>query len=232
MLEQNPSEAVQNNIVGTVILAELAIKYNVEKFIFTSSDKAVNPSSVMGCSKRICEIYLQNLQSNTKFIITRFGNVLGSVGSVIPLFEKQISEGGPVTVTHPEMTRYFMSITEAALLTIEACKLGIGNEIFIFKMDEPIKIVDLAKQMIGNRDINITFTGLRPGEKLHEELFIETEITSHDKLLIVKNKTYDINIQELIDISYTFDSLTIIKKMQEFVPEFVSNNPEFYSICK
>lgn len=234
MLELNPSEAVQNNILGTTILAKAAIKYNVKKFIFTSTDKAVDPTNVYGCSKRICELYLLGLKDN-RFRITRFGNVVGSIGSVIPLFQKQINSGGPVTITHPEMSRYFMNIPEAALLTLEACIYEGDANLFVFNMGEPIKIVDIAKKLIGNQNIKIVYTGLRSGEKLEEKLFNDYEdYIPYNNLLTVNTNYKDItnDILDLINISHTYNSLAIVQKMMNIVPNFIPNNPEFYLICK
>ena len=245
MMEDNVSEAVQNNILGTRILADLSVKYKVEKFVMISTDKAVNPSNVMGCSKRICEIYVQSLArkiaaegGGTHFITTRFGNVLGSNGSVIPLFRRQIENGGPVTVTHPDIIRYFMTIPEACRLVLEAGCMGSGGEIYIFDMGKPVKIVDLANKMIllsGRNDIKIEFTGLRHGEKLYEELLASKENvdpTSHDKIMIAKVREVDYaeasaSIDDLIKSSYSFDPRTIVSKMKEIVPEFRSLNSEF-----
>ena len=197
MMEANPAEAIQNNVIGTKILADLAVKYNVGKFIMISTDKAVNPTNIMGTSKRIAEIYTQSLNniSSTSFITTRFGNVLGSNGSAIPLFKKQIEQGGPVTVTHPDITRYFMTIPEACQLVLEASNMGKGGEIFIFDMGKSVKVADLAKNMIRlsgldvDKDIQIKYIGLRPGEKLFEELLCKKENnlpTYHSKIMIAK----------------------------------------------
>ena len=250
MMEDNVSEAIQNNVLGTKILADLSLKYGVEKFVMISTDKAVNPSNVMGCSKRICEIYVQSLAKKlqkegrtnaTQFITTRFGNVLGSNGSVIPLFRKQIEEGGPVTVTHPDIIRYFMTIPEACRLVLEAGSMGQGGEIYIFDMGQPVKIVDLAKKMItlsGNPDIKIEFTGLRHGEKLYEELLNtkeNTTATSHDKIMIAKVREYDFDeinrqITDIIEASYGFDAMKIVAGMKALVPEFKSLNSAFSSL--
>ena len=246
MMEDNVSEAIQNNVVGTKVLADLAVKYNVERFVMISTDKAVNPSNVMGCSKRICEIYVQALARKvqkeglapTQFITTRFGNVLGSNGSVIPLFRKQIAAGGPVTVTHPEIIRYFMTIPEACQLVLEAGSMGKSGEIFIFDMGEPVKIVDLAKRMIrlsGRTDVKIEFTGLRHGEKLYEELLAtkeNTKPTSHDKIMIAEVPEYDYEdicseINSLIQCSYEFDSMKTVAQMKDLVPEFKSLNSRY-----
>ena len=246
MMEDNVSEAIQNNVKGTKILADLAVKYGVERFVMSSTDKAVNPSNVMGCSKRICEIYVQALakkiqkdgSSPTQFITTRFGNVLGSNGSVIPLFRQQIERGGPITVTHPDIIRYFMTIPEACQLVLEAGSMGKGGEIFIFDMGQPVKILDLAKKMIrlsGRPDIKVEFTGLRHGEKLYEELLAtkeNTKPTSHDKIMIANVREYDFDdisedINGLINASYTFDSMRIVGRMKDLVPEFKSLNSPY-----
>ena len=246
MMEDNVSEAIQNNVAGTKVLADLAVKYQVERFVMISTDKAVNPSNVMGCSKRICEIYVQALARKvekeglapTQFITTRFGNVLGSNGSVIPLFRKQIAEGGPVTVTHPEIIRYFMTIPEACQLVLEAGSMGKSGEIYIFDMGEPVKIVDLAKRMIrlsGRTDVKIEFTGLRHGEKLYEELLASkenTKPTSHDKIMIAEVREYDYedisdDIDALIRSSYEFDSMKTVAYMKDLVPEFKSLNSRY-----
>lgn len=250
MMEDNPSESLLTNVQGTMVCADLAVKYEVENFVFVSTDKAVNPTNVMGASKRIAEIYVQslnqfltekNIEPNTHFITTRFGNVLGSSGSVIPQFRKQIAEGGPVAVTDPEITRFFMTIPEACQLVLEAGAMGKGGEIFIFDMGEPVRIVDLAKKMIQlsglelGKDIQITFTGLRPGEKLVEELLNTAENTiptHHPKIMIAKVREYDFasvrkEIIELIDLFNSQDNLEIVTKMKELVPEFISNNSVF-----
>ena len=246
MMEDNVSESIQVNVYGTRTLADLAVKYGVEKFVMISTDKAVNPTNVMGCSKRICEIYVQSLTKKlqkegiraTQFITTRFGNVLGSNGSVIPRFRTQIQKGGPVTVTHPEIIRYFMTIPEACRLVLEAGSMGNGGEIYIFDMGKPVKIVDLARRMInlsGRTDVKIEFTGLRHGEKLYEELLNVKELTKptyHEKIMIATVREYDYDevkqcIQHLIDISYTYDQMRIVSAMKELVPEFVSKNSCF-----
>lgn len=251
MMEDDVSESVQTNIVGTSILADLAVKYSVEKFVMVSTDKAVNPTNVMGCSKRICEIYVQSLAKKiaregnhrTQFITTRFGNVLGSNGSVIPRFKAQIEKGGPVTVTHPEIIRYFMTIPEACRLVLEAGSMGNGGEIYIFDMGKPVKIADLAKKMIrlsGKPGIEIEYTGLRQGEKLYEELLNVKELTkptSHEKVMIATVREYDYDtvkseIDELIQISYTYDNMQIVAKMKQIVPEFVSQNSSFEILDK
>ena len=237
MMENNPTEAVQNNIQGTKIIADLAVKYNAKKFVMVSTDKAVNPTNVMGCSKRICEIYVQALNkvSKTQFVTTRFGNVLGSNGSVIPLFQEQIKNGGPVTVTHPNIIRYFMLIPEACKLVLEAGTKGHGGEIFVFDMGKPVKIADLAQRMIklsGARNIKILYTGLRAGEKLYEEVLNEKENTKpsfHEKIRIAQVREYDYehvskDIDELIALSGQFDDLATVKKMKQIVPEYRSNN--------
>lgn len=237
MMENNPTEAVQNNIMGTKIVADLAVKYKSKKFVMVSTDKAVNPTNVMGCSKRICEIYVQALNkvSNTQFVTTRFGNVLGSNGSVIPLFQEQIKHGGPVTVTHPNIIRYFMLIPEACKLVLEAGTKGKGGEIFVFDMGKPVKIADLAQRMIklsGAKNIRIQYTGLRAGEKLYEEMLNEKENTKpsfHEKIRIAQVREYDYkqvskDIDELIRLSGQFDDLATVKKMKEIVPEYRSNN--------
>ena len=237
MMENNPTEAVQNNIEGTKTVADLAVKYGVKKFVMVSTDKAVNPTNVMGCSKRICEIYVQALNkvSKTQFVTTRFGNVLGSNGSVIPLFKEQIKSGGPVTVTHPNIIRYFMLIPEACKLVLEAGTKGKGGEIFVFDMGKPVKIADLAKRMIklsGAKNIRIQYTGLRAGEKLYEEMLNEQENTKpsfHEKIRIAQVREYDYkqvsrDIDDLIALSSQFDDLATVKKMKEIVPEYKSNN--------
>ena len=251
MMEDNVSEAVQNNVLGTKVIADLSVKYGVAKFVMVSTDKAVNPSNVMGCSKRICEIYVQSLArkiqkdggARTQFITTRFGNVLGSNGSVIPLFRRQIEEGGPVTVTHPDIIRYFMTIPEACKLVLEAGSMGNGGEIYIFDMGEPVKIVDLARRMIalsGRKDVKIEFTGLRHGEKLYEELLNtkeNTQATKHDKIMIAKVREYDFAevsaaVDRLIKTSYDFDAMETVAIMKELVPEFVSLNSAYSELDK
>ena len=247
MMENNPSESIQNNIWGTKVIADLSVKYGVRKFVMISTDKAVNPTNVMGCSKRICEIYCQSLNDKlisdgnfkgTQFVTTRFGNVLGSNGSVIPLFEKQIKNGGPVTVTDPNIIRFFMLIPEACKLVLEAGTHGKGGEIFVFDMGKPVKIADLAKRMIklsGATGIEIKYTGLRAGEKLYEEVLSTSENTLpsfHDKIRIAKVSKYnyeDINqqIEELVKISHDYKSMDIVRKMKEIVPEYVSKNSEY-----
>ena len=250
MMENNPSESIQNNVWGTKVIADLSVKYGVRKFVMVSTDKAVNPTNVMGCSKRICEIYCQSLnkkidkESNkevsTQFVTTRFGNVLGSNGSVIPLFEKQIKNGGPVTVTDPNIIRFFMLIPEACKLVLEAGTHGKGGEIFVFDMGKPVRIADLAKRMIklsGAENIEIEYTGLRAGEKLYEEVLSTTENTLpsfHEKVRIAKVQEYDYDvvnqqIEQLLQISRTYDSMQIVKMMKSIVPEYVSNN-NVYSV--
>lgn len=251
MMEDNVSEAIQTNVYGTRTVADLAVKYGAEKFVMISTDKAVNPTNVMGCSKRICEIYVQSLAKKlqkqgghvTQFITTRFGNVLGSNGSVIPRFRDQIQRGGPVTVTHPEIIRYFMTIPEACRLVLEAGSMGNGGEIYIFDMGRPVKIVDLAKRMIslsGRTDVKIEFTGLRHGEKLYEELLNVKELTKptyHEKIMIATVREYDYDevkdrIQHLIDVSYTYDQMKIVAAMKDLVPEFISKNSCFEVLDK
>lgn len=253
MMENNPSESIQNNILGTKVIADLSVKYGVKKFVMISTDKAVNPTNVMGCSKRICEIYCQSLNKMinehagdkpvTQFVTTRFGNVLGSNGSVIPLFEKQIKNGGPVTVTDPNIIRFFMLIPEACKLVLEAGTHGSGGEIFVFDMGKPVKIADLAKRMIklsGAKDIEIKYTGLRAGEKLYEEVLSTTENTLpsfHEKIRIAKVREYDYSevskqIDSLIALSHTYDDMAIVEKMKEIVPEYVSNNSKYSVLDK
>lgn len=252
MMEDNVSESIQVNVMGTRNIADLAVKYGAQKFVMISTDKAVNPSNVMGCSKRLAEIYVQSLakklkaegkEHTTQFITTRFGNVLGSNGSVIPRFKEQIQKGGPVTVTHPEIIRYFMTIPEACRLVLEAGSMGNGGEIYIFDMGRPVKIVDLAKKMIslsGRNDVRIEFTGLRHGEKLYEELLNVKEFTKptyHEKIMIATVREYDydevkVRIQNMIDESYSYDQMRIVKAMKEIVPEFVSKNSCFEALDK
>lgn len=251
MMEDNVSESIQVNVAGTRILADLAVKYNAEKFVMISTDKAVNPTNVMGCSKRICEIYVQALakkiqkdkSSTVQFITTRFGNVLGSNGSVIPRFREQIQRGGPVTVTHPEIIRYFMTIPEACRLVLEAGSMGNGGEIYIFDMGKPVKIVDLAKRMIslsGRSEVKIEFTGLRHGEKLYEELLNVKELTKpthHEKIMIATVREYDYDevkerIQNLIKESFNYEAMNTVAAMKDLVPEFVSKNSCFESLDK
>ena len=242
MMEDNPAIAVQNNIYGTRVMADLAVKYGTKKFVMISTDKAVNPTNVMGCSKRICEIYCQSLNKAiqegkikgiTQFVTTRFGNVLGSNGSVIPIFKDQIKKGGPITVTHPEIIRFFMLIPEACKLVLEAGTMGRGGEIFVFDMGAPVKIVDLAKRMIklsGAQGIEIKFTGLREGEKLYEEVLNDeeqTKPTHHPKIMIASVREYDYdevlaNELRLHELSTSFDDMAIVKLMKEIVPEYKS----------
>jgi FlaA1/EpsC-like NDP-sugar epimerase len=265
MMENNPCEAINTNVLGTKIVADLSMKYGVDKFVMISTDKAVNPTNVMGASKRIAEMYVQSLidfhnddniiindgmsiitdkakgKSRTKYITTRFGNVLGSNGSVIPRFKAQIQKGGPITVTHPEITRYFMTIPEACRLVLEAGSMGSGGEIYLFDMGKSVKIVDLAKKMIKlsgfvvNQDIKITFTGLRPGEKLYEELLNDSEntiSTHHEKIMIarVRKQSYmkiNKHVQELVSLSASYNDSLVVRKMKEIVPEYKSNNSIF-----
>ena len=244
MMEDNPAMAVQNNIYGTRVIADLAVKYGTKKFVMISTDKAVNPTNVMGCSKRICEIYCQSLdahQDTTQFITTRFGNVLGSNGSVIPIFKEQIRKGGPVTVTHPDIIRFFMLIPEACRLVLEAGTMGRGGEIFVFDMGEPVKIVDLAKRMIklsGAKNIEIKFSGLREGEKLYEEVLNDAEHTKptiHPKIKVaaVRKYPYELALQneiELYNLSTSFDDILIVKKMKEIVPEYKSKHSKYQAL--
>ncbi|MCQ2068806.1 MAG: polysaccharide biosynthesis protein [Bacteroidaceae bacterium] len=252
MMEDNPAMAVQNNIVGTRIVADLAVKYRTSKFVMISTDKAVNPTNVMGCSKRICEIYCQSLNQAiidgkvdgvTQFVTTRFGNVLGSNGSVIPLFREQIKNGGPVTVTNPEVVRYFMLIPEACKLVLEAGTMGHGGEIFVFDMGKPVKILNLAKRMIklsGVKNVDIKFTGLREGEKLYEEVLNDAETTNptvNPKIMIAQVREYDYetaleNEERLLRASYTFGDMEIVRIMKEIVPEFRSNNSKYEVLDK
>jgi len=246
MMEDNPSEAVLNNIYGTKVIADLSVKYGVKKFVMISTDKAVNPTNVMGCSKRICEIYVQSLnnaQTGTQFITTRFGNVLGSNGSVIPLFKEQIKRGGPVTVTDENIVRYFMLIPEACKLVLEAGTKGNGGEIFVFDMGRPVKIVDLAQRMIrlsGAKNVEIKFTGLRPGEKLYEEVLYDlegTKPTFHEKIRVAEVRAADFekvskDIDELVQISKQYDNMATVKKMKEIVPEYKSKNSEYEVLDK
>lgn len=244
MMEISPANAVQNNCIGTRVIADLAVKYGVKKFVMISTDKAVNPTNVMGCSKRICEIYCQALnkeQTATEFITTRFGNVLGSNGSVIPIFREQIQNGGPVTVTHPEIVRYFMLISEACKLVLQAGTMGHGGEIYAFDMGEAVRIADLAQRMIdlsGARDVKIEYTGLRDGEKLYEEVINEEENTlptSHPKNRVAKVREYAYeevlrNEQDLEALSYTYDEMAIVRKMKEIVPEYKSQHSRFEAL--
>ena len=252
MMEDNPCESIQNNVEGTKIMADLAVKYDVKKFVMISTDKAVNPTNVMGCSKRICEIYVQSLdkaikegrhEGQTQFVTTRFGNVLGSSGSVIPLFREQIKNGGPVTVTHPDIIRYFMLIPEACKLVLEAGTMGQGGEIFVFDMGAPVKIADLAKRMIklsGAKNIEIKYTGLRDGEKLYEEVLNDEEITvptGHEKIKVAKVREYDFEevkqqIDQLISDSYLYDDMATVAGMKQIVPEYVSNHSIYEQLDK
>lgn len=252
MMEDNPCESIQNNVEGTEIIADLSVKYGVKKFVMISTDKAVNPTNVMGCSKRICEIYVQSLdksikegrhEGQTQFVTTRFGNVLGSNGSVIPLFREQIKNGGPVTVTHPDIIRYFMLIPEACKLVLEAGTMGEGGEIFVFDMGAPVKIADLAKRMIklsGAKNIEIKYTGLRDGEKLYEEVLNDQEITiptHHEKIKAAKVREYNFDevkqqIDQLISDSYLYDDMATVAGMKKIVPEYVSNHSVYEKLDK
>lgn len=244
MMEDNPCESIQNNVLGTKILADLSVKYGVRRFVMVSTDKAVNPTNVMGCSKRICEVYVQSLnkaerdgvvKGQTQFITTRFGNVLGSNGSVIPIFERQIKAGGPVTVTDPNIIRYFMLIPEACELVLEAGTKGEGGEIFVFDMGKPVRIADLARRMIelsGAKGVEIKYTGLRDGEKLYEEVLSESEATKpsfHEKIRIACVREYDWSdvsreIDALIALSHTYDDMAVVASMKHLVPEYISNH--------
>ena len=258
MMEDNPSEAVLNNIYGTKVIADLSVKYGVKKFVMISTDKAVNPTNVMGCSKRICEIYVQTLDREqkikelkkeigkgqyTQFVTTRFGNVLGSNGSVIPLFREQIKHGGPVTVTDKRIVRFFMLIPEACKLVLEAGTKGNGGEIFVFDMGQPVKIAELAQRMIqlsGAKNVEIKYTGLRAGEKLYEEVLNDmegTKPTFHEKIRIAEVREYDFaqvskDIDELVAISKNYDDMATVKKMKEMVPEYKSNNSVYEELDK
>lgn len=252
MMEDNPGIAVQNNIYGTRVIADLAVKYNTKKFVMISTDKAVNPTNVMGCSKRICEIYCQSLNKAivegtvkgvTQFVTTRFGNVLGSNGSVIPIFKEQIKKGGPITVTHPDIIRFFMLIPEACKLVLEAGTMGKGGEIFVFDMGAPVKIVDLAKRMIrlsGAKNIDIKFSGLREGEKLYEEVLNDAEQTKpthHPKIMIANVREYDYqtackNEKRLLEASHSFDDMSIVRIMKEIVPEYKSQHSKYQELDK
>lgn len=247
MMEDNPCESIQNNVLGTKILADLSVKYGVRRFVMVSTDKAVNPTNVMGCSKRICEVYVQSLnkaerdgvvKGQTQFITTRFGNVLGSNGSVIPIFERQIKAGGPVTVTDPNIIRYFMLIPEACELVLEAGTKGEGGEIFVFDMGKPVRIADLARRMIelsGAKGVEIKYTGLRDGEKLYEELLSESEATKpsfHEKIRIACVREYDWSdvsreIDALIAQSHTYDDMAVVASMKHIVPEYISNHSKY-----
>jgi len=255
MMEDNPAIAVQNNIYGTRVIADLAVKYGTKKFVMISTDKAVNPTNVMGCSKRICEIYCQALNKFveekkkagsedspcTQFVTTRFGNVLGSNGSVIPIFKEQIAKGGPVTVTHPDIIRYFMLIPEACKLVLEAGTMGKGGEIFVFDMGKPVRIADLAQRMItlsGAKNCQIQYTGLRDGEKLYEEVLNDAEHTLptvHPKIMVAKVREYDYekacqDEERLLEASYTGDDMAIVKIMKEIVPEFKSRHSKYEAL--
>ena len=252
MMEDNPAMAVQNNVYGTRVIADLAVKFGTKKFVMISTDKAVNPTNVMGCSKRICEIYCQSLNKAiqdgevkgiTQFVTTRFGNVLGSNGSVIPLFKEQIRKGGPVTVTHKDIIRFFMLIPEACRLVLEAGTMGNGGEIFVFDMGEPVRIVDLAQRMIdlsGAKNIEIKFTGLRDGEKLYEEVLNDaeqTKPTAHPKIKVaaVREYPYELalkNEKDLYELSFHYDDMTIVKKMKEIVPEYKSRHSKYEVLDK
>lgn len=247
MMEDNPCESIQNNVLGTKILADLSVKYGVRRFVMVSTDKAVNPTNVMGCSKRICEVYVQSLnkaerdgvvKGQTQFITTRFGNVLGSNGSVIPIFERQIKAGGPVTVTDPDIIRYFMLIPEACELVLEAGTKGEGGEIFVFDMGKPVRIADLARRMIelsGAKGVEIMYTGLRDGEKLYEEVLSESEATKpsfHEKIRIACVREYDWSdvsheIDALIAQSHTYDDMAVVASMKHLVPEYISNHSKY-----
>lgn len=247
MMEDNPCESIQNNVLGTKILADLSVKYGVRRFVMVSTDKAVNPTNVMGCSKRICEVYVQSLnkaerdgvvKGQTQFITTRFGNVLGSNGSVIPIFERQIKAGGPVTVTDPNIIRYFMLIPEACELVLEAGTKGEGGEIFVFDMGKPVRIADLARRMIelsGAKGVEIKYTGLRDGEKLYEEVLSESEATKplfHEKIRIACVREYDWSdvsreIDALIAQSHTYDDMAVVASMKHLVPEYISNHSKY-----
>ncbi|MCI7118444.1 MAG: polysaccharide biosynthesis protein [Prevotella sp.] len=252
MMEDNPSESIQNNVYGTKVIADLSVKYGVKKFVMISTDKAVNPTNVMGCSKRICEIYVQSLDKAikdgkikgvTQFVTTRFGNVLGSNGSVIPLFRKQLAAGGPLTVTHPKIIRFFMLIPEACKLVLEAGTHGKGGEIFVFDMGEPVRIADLARRMIllsGAKNVEIKYTGLREGEKLYEEVLNENENTLpsfHKKIRIAMVRSYEYDeaerdVEELCDIAAKYDDMQTVHKMKEIVPEYISKHSRYEVLDK
>lgn len=252
MMEDNPYEAVVNNVNGTKIIADLAVKYGARKFVMVSTDKAVNPTNVMGCSKRICEIYVQSLdqaikdgrhEGKTQFVTTRFGNVLGSNGSVIPIFQEQIKRGGPVTVTHPDIIRFFMLIPEACRLVIEAGTMGKGGEIYVFDMGNPVRIADLAKRMIllsGAKNVEIKYTGLRDGEKLYEEVLNDEEVTlpsSHPKIKIAKVRLYEFDkiesaIIEMINATKDETDMEIVARMKQIVPEFKSQHSKYEVLDK
>jgi len=247
MMEDNPSEAVFNNVFGTRVIADMAVKYGTKKFVMISTDKAVNPTNVMGCSKRICEIYCQALNNAivegkvegvTQFVTTRFGNVLGSNGSVIPLFREQIKKGGPVTVTHPDIIRFFMLIPEACKLVLEAGTMGKGGEIFVFDMGKPVRIADLAKRMIklsGAKNVEVQFTGLRDGEKLYEEVLNDAETTKptvHKKIMVASVREYAYeealaNETRLYEVSRKYDDMETVRIMKEIVPEFKSRHSKY-----
>ena len=250
MMEDNPSESIHNNVWGTKVIADLSVKYGVRKFVMISTDKAVNPTNVMGCSKRICEIYVQSLDAaikqclvkgHTQFVTTRFGNVLGSNGSVIPLFRKQLAEGGPLTVTHPDIIRFFMLIPEACKLVLEAGTHGKGGEIFVFDMGEPVRIADLARRMIqlsGAQNVEIKFTGLREGEKLYEEVLSENEGTLpsfHKKIRIAQVRQYnyeevDHDLRLLCQIAERYDDMATVRKMKQIVPEYISKHSRYEAL--
>lgn len=255
MMEDNPAMAVQNNIYGTRVIADLAVKYGTKKFVMISTDKAVNPTNVMGCSKCICEIYCQALNKKlweetqqtgkptTQFVTTRFGNVLGSNGSVIPIFKEQIRKGGPVTVTHKDIIRFFMLIPEACRLVLQAGTMGHGGEIYVFDMGKPVRIADLAQRMIdlsGATGIEIKYTGLRDGEKLYEEVLNDaeqTKPTSHPKIMVaqVREYPYSLALQNEIDLyelSIHSDDMSIVKKMKEIVPEYKSQHSKYEVLDK
>lgn len=252
MMEDNPSEAVFNNIFGTRVIADMSVKYGAKKFVMISTDKAVNPTNVMGCSKRICEIYCQALnkaivegkvQGVTQFVTTRFGNVLGSNGSVIPLFREQIKKGGPVTVTHPEIIRYFMLIPEACKLVLEAGTMGKGGEIFVFDMGKPVRIADLANRMIklsGAKDVKVEFTGLRDGEKLYEEVLNDAETTKptvHKKIMVASVREYEYEValaneERLYEVSRMYDDMETVRVMKQIVPEFKSRQSKYEALDK
>lgn len=252
MMEDNPAMAIQNNVFGTRVIADLAVKYQTRKFVMISTDKAVNPTNVMGCSKRICEIYCQSLNKAiqdgevkgvTQFVTTRFGNVLGSNGSAIPLFKEQIKKGGLVTVTHKDITRYFMLIPEACRLVLEAGTMGHGGEIFVFDMGDPVRIADLAQRMIelsGAKNVKIEYTGLRDGEKLYEEVLNDAEQTKptvHPKIKVAAVREYSYklarkNEMDLYDLSLQYDDMEIVRKMKEIVPEYKSRHSKYEVLDK
>lgn len=249
MMEDNPTESVLNNIDGTIKLANLAVKYGVQTFVMVSTDKAVNPTNIMGCSKRVCEIYCQSLHNSPRntagcnFVTTRFGNVLGSNGSVVPAFREQIRNGGPVYVTHPDIVRFFMLISEACKLVLQAATIGKGGHIYVFDMGHSVKINQLAKRMIklsGKSDIKIIYTGLRPGEKLYEEMLNDEEQvlpTSHERIKIAKVREYNFDkveqdILSLIEIAKSYDAAKTVKTLKSIVPEYVPQNPEYKNLCQ